>query len=79
MTQYTTLLGANDKGRELLSKKRRAGGVSIVTKPADAPKETAQYHMNEKLDALYGLVLRKKTTVGEMVRKKAYIEISEKT
>ena len=79
LPQYTTLLGANDKGRELLSKKRRAGGVSIVTKPADAPKETVQYCANEKLDALYGLVLRRKTTVGEMVRKKAYIEISEKT
>ena len=47
--------------------------------PADAPKDTEQYGVSEKLDALYGLALPQKATVGEMVRKKAYIEIGEKT
>jgi hypothetical protein len=79
LPQYTTLLAANDKGRELLAKKRKSGGIEVVTKPADAPRDTEQYGVSERLDALYGLALPQKTTVGEMLRKKAYIEIGEKT
>lgn len=79
LPQYTTLLAANAKGRELLAKNRKSGGIEVVTKPADAPRDTEQYGVSERLDALYGLALPQKTTVGEMLRKKAYIEIGEKT
>ena len=79
LPEYTTLLAANDKGRALLAKNRRSGGISVVTKPADAPKDTEQYIVSQKLDGLFGLTLPQKTTHGEMLRKKAYIEIGEKT
>ncbi len=49
---YTTLLAANEKGRALLAERRRADGVTIVTKPADAPADTRQYALAARIDAL---------------------------
>ena len=77
LPEYTTLLGANSKGRELLAHKRKRGGLPVVTKQADAPQNSDQYRASFKLDSLFGLARRKKITAAEMMRKNAYIEINE--
>ncbi len=71
---YTLLLGANEVGRELLAKNRKDKQINVVTKPADAPKSTAQYALSEKLDALYGLARKNKLVTNEFVKRGAYIE-----
>lgn len=71
--EYTTLLGANTKGRELLSKNRRQDGISVITKPADAPRMSEQYMLSERLDILYGVARKNKMTSDEFFKKGAYI------
>ncbi len=70
---YTTLLGANEKGRELLNEIRKDGRINIVTKPADAPKDTEQFKVNERLDSMFTLALAESTGSDESYRKKAFI------
>jgi len=70
--QYTTLLAANSRGRELLSKNRKRGGIEVVTKPADAPI-CRQRELSEKLDAVFTLALENKKGAGEFLKKGAYI------
>ncbi len=77
LPEYTTLLGANAKGRELLANKRRAGGLAVVTKPADAPRASAQYQHSAKLDLLFGLARPQRSAASDALRKNAYIEIGE--
>ena len=55
MPAYTTLLAANERGRALLAERRRADGVTVVTKPADAPADTRQYALTARMDALVTL------------------------
>ena len=71
--EYTTLLAANEKGRELLSKNRRDGGITVVTKPADAPQESEQYKTSSKLDAIFTFALESKKSASDMLKKSAYI------
>lgn len=71
--EYTTLLAANEKGRELLSKNRRDGGITVVTKPADAPQESEQYKTSSKLDAIFTFSLENKKSAADMLKKSAYI------
>ena len=73
LPEYTLLLGANEKGRAILSQMRRAQGLQVVTKPADAPKESRQSIASDRLDSIYGLARNKKMAADEFVRKKAYI------
>lgn len=79
LPEYTCLLGANARGRELLSKNRKADGVRIVTKPADAPRSAPQYACSARLDSLFGLARAQRKTAADYARKNAYIEIGEKT
>lgn len=79
LPEYTCLLGANARGRELLSKARREEGIRIITKPADAPAEAEQYLCSQKLDLFFGIAREKKQTLADSIRKNAYIEIGEKT
>ncbi len=74
LPEYTQLLGANSKGRELLAQNRRKQTVRVVTKPADAPRRSEQYILSEKLDSLYGLARKEKFAADGLLRKKAYIE-----
>lgn len=73
LPQYTLLLGASGKGREILAKNRKTQSIRIITKPADAPKDSEQYELTERLDSLYGLARREKLTSDAMLKKKAYI------
>ncbi len=71
--QYTLLLGASSKGRELLSKNRKQKVFEVVTKPADAPSNTVQYTLSQKLDALYGLARKNKLSADEFYKRSAFI------
>lgn len=71
--EYTVLLGANAKGREILAKARKDGGVRVITKPADAPRESEQYKAGERLEAVFSLALRSSTEAEAYLRKSAFI------
>ena len=72
--EYTTLLGADAKGRELLSKVRKEGGLPIVTKPADAPTESEQYKLGRALEAIFTLGLMNAKSLEDSYRKNAFIK-----
>ena len=72
--EYTLLLAANGKGRELLAKNRKCGTARVVTKPADAPKDTEQYRLSKKLDAVYSLARKNKYSSDFFLKKGAYIQ-----
>ena len=72
--EYTTVLAANDKGREILSSVRKSCDVKIVTKPADAPSNSAQYFAAQRLDAIFTLAKMNTAKSGEYMKKNAYIE-----
>lgn len=71
---YTLLLAANQKGRELLSAKRKTNGITVITKPADVPR-CAQTEANNALDALFTLARKNKLEASAMLKKRAYVEI----
>ncbi len=73
MPEYVTLLAANERGRETLSSLRKAQTLNIVTKPADAPKDSEQFRVSERLEAVFTLALAEPKDVGEYYRKKAFI------
>jgi len=73
--RYTTLLGMNAKGRELLSALRRSEHIEVVTKAADAPRDCPQFAATEKLDAIFTLARRSNRYSYAMVKKSAYVKI----
>lgn len=74
MPEYTTLLAANNAGRELLAENRKSErAIKVVTKPADAP-DVRQTRLSSKLDALYGLARESKQRADSFVKKNAYID-----
>ena len=73
---YLYLLAANDMGRALLSSVRKSGAenmIQIVTKPADVPRESAQFMAEERLNAIFSLASHKAFSMGEAYRKNAFI------
>jgi len=72
--EYTTLLGADAKGRELLSAVRKKRTITVVTKPADAPAESEQYKLGRKLEAIFTLGLKNARTLEDSYRKNAFIK-----
>lgn len=75
--QYTYLLGADDKGREILSKVKKNDkekNVRTVTKPADAPKNIAQHRADERLNSVFTLFKTVPESQSEEYRKNAYIK-----
>ncbi len=73
LPEYTTLLGANEQGRKLLARVKKEQSFKIVTKPADAPSDSVQFHLSERLDWFYGLARKNKISTDEFFRKNAYI------
>ena len=71
---YFTLLGASESGRVLLSKARKNENINILTKPADAPRESEQFKAGERLEAIFTLSLEDGADVGESYRKNAFIK-----
>ena len=73
MPKYTILLGANEKGREYLSKIRKnEDAIKIITKPADA-EGYRQFDISKKADSLYGMCFENKKESGFYIRKSPVI------
>lgn len=70
---YTALLAANERGRALLAQNKRNGGITVITKPASAPRGTAQFELNVRLEALYGTARRQKLSASAFLKKSAYV------
>ena len=75
---YTCLLAANERGRELLAANKKAGGICVITKPADASMlegggAKRQNELSAALDAIYTYSLGKSMPSGALVKKKPYI------
>ena len=47
--------------------------IQIVTKPADVPRESAQFMAEERLNAIFSLASHKAFSMGEAYRKNAFI------
>ena len=73
LPSYTTLLGTNEKGRELLSSTRKTRKILLVTKQADAPRATEQFRVGQKLDTLFAMAQTNPTTRGELLKRSAYL------
>ncbi len=72
--QYTSVLGANTTGREILSAlRKKEGSLKIVTKAADTPA-CRQYKLSAHADALYTLAMPRAQGADFFVKKKIYIE-----
>lgn len=75
---YTTLLAADELGRELLSAIRKADKLTVVTKPADAAElegdaAKRQCALASRLDTIYSYSLECSAASGEQIKKKPYI------
>jgi predicted nucleotidyltransferase len=74
MPIYTTLLAANERGREYLGAiRKKETGIKIVTKPANA-QESRQSDLNKRADALYTMCFANKKESGIYLRKSPAIE-----
>jgi len=76
--EYTNLLAANERGRELLSANKKRGGIRVITKPADAAEiggdsAARQRELSLSLDTVYSYCLDKSLPSGALVKKKPYI------
>ena len=74
LPRYTSLLALSPKGREILAAARRSEGIPVVTKPADAPRDTAQFKASERLDALFTLARAEKRESSAMLKKNIFIK-----
>ena len=72
---YTTVLGANKVGCELLSTlRKREDGLSIVTKPADGKTVASrQYEVSLAADSLFALAHPAAKPAGAWMRKNPVI------
>ncbi len=74
--EYLYLLAANESGRELLSTVKKSGRedyISVVTKPADAPRESEQFIAEERLNAIFSLARERALPMSEAYKKNAFV------
>ena len=70
---FTTLLGANVRGREYLSSIRKnESTIKVITKPADA-ENCRQTELSHRADALYTMCFENKKASGEYIKKSPVI------
>ena len=70
---YTSVLGANERGRDILSSlRKKKGGIAIVTKSADAP-EGRQKELLDRADSLYSLGYKDAKASDFIYKKRIYI------
>ena len=74
LPEYTTLLASSRVGREFLSSIRKSATIKIITKPADAPRESVQYKISALSDGLYATAIPKKKTSTYFSYLSPYIE-----
>lgn len=74
--QYTNLLAANARGRELLASKRKTTQIAVLAKAADipsTPEAQRQAALSAKLDSIFALALKKEISATDMLRKSPVI------
>ena len=71
---YTTLLAANEKGREILSSIRKTSKIKIITKPADTPKDNPQFVAEEKLEAVFTLASKRSFNMADRYQRGVFIK-----
>ena len=67
-------MAANDKGRELLSKKRKSDTFSVITKPADLNEGYRQNILTNKIDMVFTLAHKNKLPGDTYMKKRPYIK-----
>jgi hypothetical protein len=71
---YTTVLAANETGREILSKLRKTASIPIVTKPADAKRfgadVTGAATLSANADAVWELLCDAPRAGNTMMKEK---------
>ena len=75
--EYVYLLGANNNGRKLMANVKKAdiqGTIKVVTKPADANKNSLQFCAEERLNSVFSLARENSCAQGDMYRKNAFIK-----
>ena len=74
---YTTVLGFNDGGKEMLSSLRKKEKMPFLTKPSDAYDlgdiAKRQIELDRRADALFTLALPNKVASGEYMKKHPFI------
>lgn len=70
---YSTLLAANRRGLDYLSKKRRDLTIPIISKPADGKKLGRQFELSARADALWTLALPNPNSADILVKKSPII------
>ena len=76
LPEYTNLLAANARGRELLAKTRKDSKIAILAKAADIPNTDAakrQAELSAKLDSVFALALKKEISATDMLRRSPVI------
>lgn len=71
---YTTVLGFNEIGKEILSELRKKGKMPFITKPADAPQLERQTILDRRADSLFTLAMPTKKGSGEFIKKHPFIK-----
>ena len=74
LPEYTVLLAATKKGRELLAKNRKTEGIRVVTKPADTPRESGQFRQSSRLEDIYCMAKSSPSSAEEAFRRGAFVE-----
>ena len=75
---YTTVLGFNEKGKEILSSLRKKDKIPFLTKPSDSSAfgdcASRQRELDRRADSLFTLALPNKTSSGEYMKKRPFIK-----
>ncbi len=69
--EYVNLLGANSRGRELLARHRKEGGIAVLAKATDVPNTKGaerQSELSSKLDAVFPLALNTEKTPADLLK-----------
>lgn len=72
--QYTTVLAMNQRGQRLLAQKRKELCFPVITKAADAPRDTVQFQATQRIHHIFAMATKTKHTASEMITKTPYIE-----
>lgn len=72
--EYTTLLASSSRGREFLSSIRKTTSIPIITKPADAPRNSVQFRLSSLADTLYASAMPQKECPSYFQYLSPYIE-----
>ena len=68
------LLAANEKGRSLLSKKRKTNVFKIVTKPADLDFSLRQNILTDRINSVFSLSQKNGTKADSYLKSKPFID-----